>query len=150
MGAACRERAWKLKQAKRYAGAAKRSNLDVESRAVVRAREAEAAIRRKAAWIAKEARGVPSLLRHAPLAGAPCLMAAHAEGRASQPGGSAAHACCRHAPTAHSYQAWGHAAPDGKLARQNRFFPTTFSGNRADALEEAKCVAHIRALPASY
>ena len=51
-----RERAWKLKQGKRLAGAAKRSNLDVESRAVVRQRDAEAAIRRRAAWIAKEAR----------------------------------------------------------------------------------------------
>lgn len=51
-----RERGWKVKQAKRYAGAVKRSNLDVESRAVVRAREAEASIRRRAAWIAKEVR----------------------------------------------------------------------------------------------
>ena len=49
-----RERAWKLKTGKRLVGAAKRSNLDVESRAVVRAKEAALALRRRAAWIAKE------------------------------------------------------------------------------------------------
>ncbi|EFN53525.1 hypothetical protein CHLNCDRAFT_136617, partial [Chlorella variabilis] len=49
-----KERTWKLKSAKRYAHAAQRSNLDLESRVVVRAREEERAVRKRAAWIAKE------------------------------------------------------------------------------------------------
>lgn len=51
-----RERTWKLKQAKKYVRAVVRSNMDVESRAVVRQKEAELAIRRRAAWIGKEVR----------------------------------------------------------------------------------------------
>jgi hypothetical protein len=35
-GVACRERGWKLKQAKRFVRAVKASKLDVESRAEVR------------------------------------------------------------------------------------------------------------------
>ena len=49
-----RERSWKVKQAKKYVRAVVRSNMDVESRAVVRQREAELALRRRAAWIGKE------------------------------------------------------------------------------------------------
>ncbi|EIE18784.1 hypothetical protein COCSUDRAFT_221, partial [Coccomyxa subellipsoidea C-169] len=49
-----KERSWKMKQAKKYVRAVVRSNMDVESRAVVRQREAELAIRRRAAWIGKE------------------------------------------------------------------------------------------------
>lgn len=49
-----RERKWKIQQGKRFVRAVARSNLDIESRAVVRQKEAELAIRRKAAWIAKE------------------------------------------------------------------------------------------------
>ncbi len=49
-----KERAWKTKQARRFARFAKSSNLDVESRVIVRQKQEQAAIRRKAAWIAKE------------------------------------------------------------------------------------------------
>ncbi|KAL4459188.1 hypothetical protein ABPG75_014053 [Micractinium tetrahymenae] len=49
-----KERAWKAKQAKRAAVAVQRSNLDLESRVLVRQREAEKSIRKRAAWIAKE------------------------------------------------------------------------------------------------
>lgn len=52
--AAHRERTWKVKQAKRFAGLVKRSNMDVESRAVVRQQEEAAAVRRRAAWVAKQ------------------------------------------------------------------------------------------------
>lgn len=52
-----RERVWKLKTAKRVAVAAQRSNLDLESRVVVRQREEEKTIRKRAAWIAKEVMG---------------------------------------------------------------------------------------------
>jgi hypothetical protein len=51
-----RERAWKLKQGRKFARAVARSNLNVETRAVVREREAQAAVHRRAAWISKEAR----------------------------------------------------------------------------------------------
>jgi len=49
-----KERAWKIKQAKRAAVAVQRSNLDLESRVLVRAREEEKNVRKRAAWIAKE------------------------------------------------------------------------------------------------
>lgn len=49
-----KERSWKLKQAKRAAVAVQRSNLDLESRVLVRQREEEKSIRKRAAWIAKE------------------------------------------------------------------------------------------------
>ena len=47
-----------MKQAKKYVRAVLRSNMDVESRAVVRQREAELALRRRAAWIGKEVRSL--------------------------------------------------------------------------------------------
>ncbi|KAL6784904.1 hypothetical protein ACKKBG_A01610 [Auxenochlorella protothecoides x Auxenochlorella symbiontica] len=49
-----KERAWKEKQARRFAHAVARSNKDLESRVLVRAREEERALRRRAAWIGKE------------------------------------------------------------------------------------------------
>lgn len=49
-----KERRWKLLTARKVANAAQRSNLDLESRVEVRAREEEKAIRRRAAWIARE------------------------------------------------------------------------------------------------
>lgn len=49
-----RERRWKLAQNKRFARQISRSNLDIESRAEVRARDEQLKIRRTAAWIAKE------------------------------------------------------------------------------------------------
>lgn len=52
----CRERKWKLSQARRFVKLAARSNLDVESRAVVREKHQAQALRRRAAWIAKEVR----------------------------------------------------------------------------------------------
>lgn len=53
-----KERGWKIKQARKYAGAAQRSNMDVESRVLVRQREEEKALRKRASWIAKEVGGV--------------------------------------------------------------------------------------------
>ena len=50
----CRERKWKQGQAKRFIKLGARSNLDVESRAAVKAKQEAAAVRRRAAWIAKE------------------------------------------------------------------------------------------------
>ena len=50
----CRERKWKLNMAKKYVRAVARSNLDLESRSIVKQRDAELAIRRKAAFIGKE------------------------------------------------------------------------------------------------
>ncbi|KAG7668752.1 hypothetical protein Ndes2437B_g07158 [Nannochloris sp. 'desiccata'] len=49
-----RERRWKLQQARKVANQVARSNLDLESRVEVRAREAEKAIRKRASWIARE------------------------------------------------------------------------------------------------
>ena len=51
-----RERQWKLKQGRKYARAVARSNLNIETRAVLREREAQAAVHRRAAWVAKEVR----------------------------------------------------------------------------------------------
>lgn len=50
----CRERKWKLGQAKRFGRLCARSNLDLESRAASKAKQEAAAVRRRAAWIAKE------------------------------------------------------------------------------------------------
>lgn len=52
--AGARERKWKLNMAKKYVRAVARSNLDLESRKNVRQKEAELAVRRKAAFIGKE------------------------------------------------------------------------------------------------
>jgi hypothetical protein len=52
-----KERAWKVKTAKRYAVAAQKSERDLEARVAVRAREEEKALRKRAAWIAKEVGG---------------------------------------------------------------------------------------------
>jgi SNF2 family DNA or RNA helicase len=49
-----RERRWKYQQARKVANQVARSNLDLESRVEVRAREAEKAIRKRASWIARE------------------------------------------------------------------------------------------------
>jgi hypothetical protein len=57
----CRERKWKLGQAKRYGRLCARSNLDLESRAAAKAKQEAAAIRRRSAWIAKEACSCPHL-----------------------------------------------------------------------------------------
>lgn len=54
-----------MQQGKRFAKAVARSNMDIESRAVVRQKEAELAITRKAAWIAKEVRTPFQLVLHA-------------------------------------------------------------------------------------
>jgi len=56
----CRERAWKLQQAKKFARHAQRSDMDIESRAHKRVRQEQQAIRKVAAGIAKE---VSSLTR---------------------------------------------------------------------------------------
>lgn len=50
----CRERRWKMTHAKRFAGQIKRSNLDVESRQQVRAKEELQALRKQAAFVGKE------------------------------------------------------------------------------------------------
>ena len=50
----CRERRWKMSHAKRFAGQIKRSNLDVESRQQVRAKEELQALRKQAAFVGKE------------------------------------------------------------------------------------------------
>jgi E1A-binding protein p400 len=52
-----KERAWKLKSAKKYTLAVQRSNLDLESRVLVRAQNEEKERRKRAAWIAKEVMG---------------------------------------------------------------------------------------------
>ena len=57
----CRERKWKLGQAKRYGRLCARSNLDLESRAAAKAKQEAAAIRRRSAFIAKEACPCPQL-----------------------------------------------------------------------------------------
>ncbi|KAK9839615.1 hypothetical protein WJX81_001019 [Elliptochloris bilobata] len=49
-----RERQWKLKQGRKFARAVARSNLNIETRAILREREAQAALHRRAAWIARE------------------------------------------------------------------------------------------------
>ena len=49
-----KERKWKIQNAKRVAGAAQRSNMDLESRIVLREKEEEKARRRRANWIARE------------------------------------------------------------------------------------------------
>eukprot|EP00890_Picochlorum_soloecismus_P002969 jgi/Picsp_1/3673/NSC_06510-R1_swr1 complex snf2 family dna-dependent atpase len=49
-----KERKWKIQNAKRLAGAAQRSNMDLESRVVLREKEEEKARRRRANWIARE------------------------------------------------------------------------------------------------
>lgn len=49
-----RERRWKIKQARKAANSVARSNLDLESRVLVRARQEEKMIQQRAAWIAKE------------------------------------------------------------------------------------------------
>ena len=49
-----KERKWKMQNAKRVAGAAQRSNMDLESRIVLREKEEEKARRRRANWIARE------------------------------------------------------------------------------------------------
>eukprot|EP00891_Asterochloris_glomerata_P002326 jgi/Astpho2/2326/e_gw1.00043.32.1_t len=49
-----RERRWKMTHAKRFAGQIKRSNLDVESRQQVRAKEELQALRKQAAFVGKE------------------------------------------------------------------------------------------------
>ncbi|WPT11241.1 Protein PHOTOPERIOD-INDEPENDENT EARLY FLOWERING 1 [Picochlorum sp. SENEW3] len=49
-----KERRWKIQSAKRLAGSAQRSNMDVESRNVLREKEEEKNLRKRAAWIAKE------------------------------------------------------------------------------------------------
>ena len=50
----CRERVWKLQQAKKFARHAQRSDMDIESRALKRVRQEQQAIRKVAAGIAKE------------------------------------------------------------------------------------------------
>ncbi|KAI7839523.1 hypothetical protein COHA_006706, partial [Chlorella ohadii] len=52
-----KERTWKLKTAKKCAVAVQRSNLDLESRVLVRAQNEEKERRKRAAWIAKEVMG---------------------------------------------------------------------------------------------
>jgi hypothetical protein len=49
-----RERRWKILQARKFANAVQRSKLDVESRVAAREHDEEKAIRKRAAWIAKE------------------------------------------------------------------------------------------------
>src|SRR4051794_19301283 len=51
-----RERIWKLKVCKRTAVTVSKSNLDIESRQLVRERTAEAAIRKQAKFIAQQVR----------------------------------------------------------------------------------------------
>ncbi len=50
--------------AKKYVRAVARSNLDLESRKNVRQKEAELAVRRKAAFIGKEVCPIPSPVLH--------------------------------------------------------------------------------------
>ena len=49
-----KERKWKALQAKKWAKVVSRSQLDVESRAVRRAKEEEASLKSRASWIARE------------------------------------------------------------------------------------------------
>ena len=51
-----RERGWKLKQCKRYAGSISKSNLGIEARAINREKQELEATRKRAAWVAKEVR----------------------------------------------------------------------------------------------
>ena len=51
--------------AKKYVRAVARSNLDLESRSIVKQRDAELAIRRKAALIGKEVRAICQASPHA-------------------------------------------------------------------------------------
>lgn len=53
-----KERRWKIQGAKRIATAAQRSNLDLESRVFLKVKEEEKAIKKRAAWIAKEVMGL--------------------------------------------------------------------------------------------
>ena len=50
----CRERGWKLKQCKKYAASISKSNLGIEARAINREKQEAEAMRKKAAWVAKE------------------------------------------------------------------------------------------------
>lgn len=50
------ERKWRLAQAKRFAAAASKSNMDVESRNRKKDLEEAQAVRKKASWIAKQVR----------------------------------------------------------------------------------------------
>ncbi len=50
----CRERRWKIAQAKRFAKLVSKSNLDVEGRERLRRREELLNLKKRAAWIAKE------------------------------------------------------------------------------------------------
>ena len=49
-----KERRWKIQSAKRLAGSAQRSNMDLESRNVLREKDEEKNVRKRASWIAKE------------------------------------------------------------------------------------------------
>jgi len=53
-----KERRWKIQSAKRLAGSAQRSNMDLESRIIIREKEEEKAAKKRAAWIAKEVMGL--------------------------------------------------------------------------------------------
>ena len=50
----CRERKWKIAQAKRFAKLVSKSNLDVEGRERSRRKEELLNLKKRAAWIAKE------------------------------------------------------------------------------------------------
>lgn len=50
----CRERRWKIAQAKRFAKLVSKSNLDVEGRERLRRKEELLTLKKRAAWIAKE------------------------------------------------------------------------------------------------
>lgn len=50
----CRERKWKIAQAKRLAKLVSKSNLDVEGRERARRKEELLTLKKRAAWIAKE------------------------------------------------------------------------------------------------
>lgn len=50
----CRERKWKIAQAKRFAKLVSKSNLDVEGRERARRKEELLTLKKRAAWIAKE------------------------------------------------------------------------------------------------
>ena len=53
-GGGCRERKWKIAQAKRFAKLVSKSNLDVEGRERARRKEELLNLKKRAAWIAKE------------------------------------------------------------------------------------------------
>jgi hypothetical protein len=61
-----RERRWKVNQSRRFAGLAKRSNLDVESRAAAREKAELLKLRRRAKWIAGEVGKFWQKVRHIP------------------------------------------------------------------------------------